>query len=111
MERTLEHFRQDIIKACDKITKYIAEHTFDSFSVDTKTFDAVMMEFIVIGEAATHFPVEIRERNPEIRWTSVVGLRNFLTHEYFEIDPKKIWNTATVNIPELKIQMESIQLN
>ena len=111
MARTLEHFKQDIINACDKITQYITEHTFESFNKDSKTFDAVMMEFIVIGEAATHFPVEIRERNPEIRWTSVVGLRNFLTHEYFEIDPQKIWNTAKVNIPELKVQMESILLD
>ena len=69
------------------------------------------MSLIIIGEASTHFPEEIRERNPDIRWTSVVGLRNFIAHEYFEIDPKKVWDTAMTHVPELRKQIEAIELN
>lgn len=110
MERTLLQFKDDILGACDKIIDYVKEHTFESFVKDTKIYEAVLMNLIIIGEASTHFPDEIRERNPEIRWTSVVGLRNFLTHEYFEIDPKKVWNTATVHVPELRKQVKDLWL-
>ena len=110
MERTLLQFKDDILEACDQIAEYINGHTLESFVKDTKTYNAVMMNFIIIGEASTHFPNDIRERNPEIRWTSVVGLRNFLTHEYFEIDPKKVWATATIHVPELKKQIEELWL-
>ena len=110
MERTLIQFKDDIVGACDKIANYIQGHTFESFIKDTKIYEAVLMNLIIIGEASTHFPNEIRERNPEIRWTSVVGLRNFLTHEYFEIDPKKVWTTATIHVPELKKQIGELWL-
>lgn len=110
MERTLLQFKDDIIGACDKIIDYIRGHTFDSFVKDTKVYEAILMNLIIIGEASSHFPNEIRERNSGIRWTSVVGMRNFLAHEYFEIDPKKIWTAATRHVPELKKQIEELWL-
>lgn len=99
-----------MLSACDHIAEYIKGHTFETFSKDKKTFDAVMMELIIIGEASANFPNNIRERNQEIRWTSIVGLRNFMTHEYFEIDPKRIWSAATIHVPELKKQIENLRL-
>lgn len=108
MERTIQQFKDDVLKACDQIAEYIKDNTFESFVKNRTVLDAVTMQLIIIGEAATHFPNEIRERNPEIRWTSVVGLRNVITHEYSEIDPKKIWNTATVHVPKLKMQISDL---
>lgn len=110
MERTKQQFKEDIIKACNQIMGDIEGHTFESFMKDHKVFNSVTYNLIVIGEAATHFPEEVRERNSEIRWTSVVGLRNVIAHEYFEIDHKKIWNTATIHVSELKRQMEDLWL-
>lgn len=110
MDRTKQQFKNDIIKACDQIMGDIEGCSFESFVEDHKIFNSMILNLIIIGEAATHFSEEIRERNPEIRWTSVIGLRNVIAHEYFEIDPKKIWNTATIHVPELKKQMEDLWL-
>ena len=110
MERAKQQFKDDIVKACDQIMEDIKGISFELFIKDHKILNSVTLNLIIIGEAATHFPEEIRERNPEIRWTSVVGLRNVIAHEYFEIDPKKIWNTATIHVPELKKQMEDLWL-
>ncbi|OGI77408.1 hypothetical protein A3C57_02170 [Candidatus Nomurabacteria bacterium RIFCSPHIGHO2_02_FULL_33_12] len=110
MKRELEQFKNDIIIACDHIKDNINGQTLESFTKDVKTSHAVMMEFIIIGEAATHFSEEIRERNPDIRWSSVVGMRNIMAHDYFEIDPKVLWDTATIAVPKLKEQMEAISL-
>ena len=66
-----------------------------------KTYDAVLMNFAIIGEAASHFSEEIRKNNLEIDWRTIIAMRNFLVHEYFEIDPKIVWQTVKENIPEL----------
>lgn len=36
-----------------------------------------------------------------IPWDSVFGMRNFLSHEYGDVDTEGIFNTIKTNIPEL----------
>lgn len=36
-----------------------------------------------------------------VPWSSVFGMRNFLSHEYGDVDAEGIFNTIKTNIPEL----------
>ena len=36
-----------------------------------------------------------------VPWPSVFGMRNFLSHEYGDVDTEGIFNTVKTNIPEL----------
>ena len=36
-----------------------------------------------------------------IPWDSVFGMRNFLSHEYGDVDTEGVYNTVKTNIPEL----------
>ncbi len=38
-----------------------------------------------------------------IPWKSVFGMRNFLSHEYGDVDAEGIFNTIKTNIPELQV--------
>ena len=42
----------------------------------------------MIGEASNHLSDELTEKNPDIPWADIVGLRNILVHQYFGIDLK-----------------------
>ena len=44
-----------------------------------------------------------------IPWDSVFGMRNFLSHEYGDVDTEGIFNTVKTNIPELLLVTEVIQ--
>ena len=44
-----------------------------------------------------------------IPWPSVFGMRNFLSHEYGDVDTEGIFNTVKTNIPEL-LQVSTIIL-
>ncbi|MDA8025086.1 MAG: DUF86 domain-containing protein [Actinomycetota bacterium] len=45
---------------------------------------AVMRELGIIGEAVNGLSDEFRSERPEIPWRSIVGLRNILTHQYWD---------------------------
>ena len=44
-----------------------------------------------------------------IPWPAVFGMRNFLSHEYGDVDAEGIFNTVKTNIPELLRVTEVIQ--
>ena len=44
-----------------------------------------------------------------IPWPSVFGMRNFLSHEYGEVDAEGIFNTVKTNIPALLQVSETIR--
>jgi uncharacterized protein with HEPN domain len=55
----------------------------------------------IIGEAAARLPKEERAKYPAIPWEDVVGMRNRLIHGYDMVDLDILWNTVTVELPEL----------
>jgi uncharacterized protein with HEPN domain len=61
--------------------------------------DAVIRNFIVIGEAAYHIPEEICWTNPEIPWSDMRSMRNFVVHEYFGVNYKILWDTIRIDLP------------
>ena len=65
--------------------------TFEQFTKDNKTTDAVIRQITVIGEAATHIPEDIILQTPETPWRSIRGIRNVVVHEYFGINIQILW--------------------
>ena len=91
--------------------RYVEGLTFEDFARDDKTFDAVIRQLTVLGEAASHVPDEIIAGTPEIPWFEIRGMRNIVVHEYFGINREIVWRTATKNIPELLPLLERLQEN
>jgi uncharacterized protein with HEPN domain len=50
----------------------------------------------------------IRESHPEVPWTKIIGMRNILVHNYFEIDLPVVWNAVEHELPDLKKQVRAI---
>jgi uncharacterized protein with HEPN domain len=56
---------------------------------------------MVIGEAARRVSDSFKDAHLEIPWSSIVGQRNVLAHEYGEVLLERIWLVATEGIPKL----------
>ena len=57
-----------IVDSCAKIEKFVWDiWDADAFFADEKTFDAVLMNFIIIGEAVARLPEELKAREAHIR--------------------------------------------
>ena len=82
--------------------------SFDTFSNDQKSIDAVVRNLEIIGEAANRLPDDFKERHSEIEWYKVVGLRNRIIHEYFGVDLQIIWQIVHADLPELRQALSRI---
>ena len=51
-----------IIDSGNKIIDYTNELSFDDFIIDSKTVDAVIRNFEIIGEAANRLPEDFKEK-------------------------------------------------
>jgi uncharacterized protein with HEPN domain len=82
--------------------------SYEQFERSRLVQDAVIREIMIIGEAARHISSSLREANPEIPWSSIIGMRNILIHEYFEIDVPEVWKTVQADLPVLKMQLSQV---
>ena len=58
----------DIIESAEKILNYTSDLSFNQFTSDSKTVDAVIRNFEIIGEVANRLPKEFKDKFPEIDW-------------------------------------------
>lgn len=98
----------DIIDAVAVVQRYTSGMKFEDFAGDRKTVDAVIRNFIIIGEAACHIPEEVCQANPEIPWPDMRAMRNFVVHEYFGVNDKILWDTIQVDLPPIVPLLKSL---
>ncbi len=101
MSRDAGMYLEDILRSCEKILEYVKGLTRDEFVRDTRTYDAVIRNLEIIGEAAKKLPSELKEELPDIEWRKISGLRDFLAHAYFGIDDDILWDVVENKIPQL----------
>lgn len=63
--------------------------------------DALLFQFVVIGEAVKNLTPETRESAPETPWTDIAGLRDLIAHEYFRIDIHRVLEIVERDLPPL----------
>ena len=103
VKRDYKLYLNDIIEAINKINTFVDGLDFIAFAEDIKTVDAVMKNFIVIGEAINNLPPEIKTNHPEISWHHINGMRNKMIHEYAEIDFSKVYKFLKKAPEEFKL--------
>jgi len=100
----------DIATAIQKILEYTSGLSFDEFVNDVKTFDAVIRNFEIIGEAASKLSNKYIIENHHVEWNKMISTRNHLIHGYFGIDAKIIWNIIQNILPKLKMQIDILNV-
>ena len=99
----------DIVEHIERIERFLAGLDRTAFLRDEKTCDSVVRNLEVIGEAANRLRQEFRDRHPQIPWRRIVGLRNRIVHEYFDVDLELVWEIIHAELPALKMQLQAIR--
>lgn len=101
----------DILESAHKILDYTAGQSFEDFTNDNKTIDAVIRNFEIIGEAANRLPKEYKDRYPEINWHRIRGFRNRIVHDYFGIDYSIVWTIKETFLTLMIAQLKPLSEN
>jgi len=97
-----------ILDAIDKIEQIVENLTIDRFREDWEKRLVIERLLEVIGEAANRVSAELQDQHPQVPWAKMVGMRNFISHEYFRIDTDILWETASEAVPTLYPDLEHI---
>lgn len=93
-----------IAQAIDRISEYTAGMDLQVYAADTKTQDAVIRNFEVIGEACNNVAkhhAAFAASHPDVPWSFAYEMRNALSHGYFKIDHGIVWRTIQADLPRL----------
>ena len=91
----------DMLLAARKVENFTDDVSLETFEADDLLQNAVMHQIQIIGEAARKISPQYKDSHPEIPWRMIVGMRNRLVHEYFDIIPERVWDVVENSIPEL----------
>jgi uncharacterized protein with HEPN domain len=103
MSRDEQERLRDIKDAIVAIRRHLAQAGETAADKeDPLLHDALLFQFVVIGEAVKHLTPQTRESTPEIPWTDVAGLRDLIAHEYFRIDIHRVLGIVKRDLPPLE---------
>ncbi len=74
----------------------------DEFMQDTRTQDAVVRNFEIVGEAAKRISQATRDLAPDIPWRRLGGFRDILIHQYEGVDVHEVWQIVEGDLSRLR---------
>ena len=100
---------EDILDSAKKISDYSSDLTLTTFLQDSKTLDAVIRNFEIIGEAPSRLSEDFKQAHPNIDWVRIRGFRNRIVHDYFGIDYSIVWKIIKEYLPSVVADMETVK--
>jgi uncharacterized protein with HEPN domain len=61
----------------------------------------------LIGEAANGLTKDFRDRNPDVPWSQIIGMRHRLIHGYSTIALEVVWRVLREDVPDLLVRLQA----
>ncbi|MEM6836684.1 MAG: DUF86 domain-containing protein [Cyanobacteria bacterium P01_C01_bin.120] len=100
----LRHMRD----AVQEIRVFITGQNREDLKNNRQLLLAVVKEIEIIGEAASRLSQTCRDCAPALPWKDIIGMRNRLVHDYFEIDVNIVWAVVSNDLPQLLPEIERL---
>ena len=107
MKRDDKTYLLHILDAVTQIQAYTARGRADFFS-SRLVQDGVIRNLEVIGEATKNLSSTLRERQPDLPWKQMAGLRDVLIHHYFGVNLETVWLVVENRLPLLRKTVETL---
>ena len=94
---------QTILERFDSINSV---NDFTDTPSGMEKLDAICMQLIAIGESLKNLDKisdgKLLKNYPQIEWKKAMGLRDIITHHYFDVNAEAIFNVCQTKIPSLR---------
>lgn len=108
----LEQIRESLLTTISRALIVNKVEDFTHSADGMMRLDSICMQLVTIGEAIKSIDKytnkELFSKYPTIDWRSVMGLRDIIAHQYFNVDAEIIFRIVKVNIPQLLVAIERI---
>jgi uncharacterized protein with HEPN domain len=81
-----DFYLTEMARAAGRILDYTEDVSYHEFNTNTLIRDAVIRNFEILGESVKHIPYGFQKQHRHIPWSRMYALRNFIVHEYFDVD-------------------------
>lgn len=107
---------EQIIEAIKIVQERCAYATCENDFMDTKEgqekLDSICMKLIAVGESLKNID-KITDKKllsyyPQIEWKKIKGIRDFISHHYFDLDAEVIFGICKNNIADLRETLKQI---
>jgi uncharacterized protein with HEPN domain len=108
----LADYLDHMADATGQALSYVQEMDKPGFLADRRTQQAVILNLMILGEAATRVLAEHADfaaAHPQVPWRSIKGMRNRIAHGYFELDLDVVWDTVNAALPGLAEELPAIR--
>lgn len=100
-----------MLEAARLARTYVEGMSKEDFLDDKRTQQAIILNIVVIGEAATKLSKEYPEfisQHSDVPWRNIKGMRNRIAHGYFDINLDVVWDTVREALPQFIEQLSGI---
>lgn len=94
----LEHIADAILR----IQVHAGDLSEEELEQDVLRYYGIVKNIEIIGEAARMLTEQFKSAHSEVDWRSIGDMRNFLVHEYFQVDSEVVFSVIHNEIPELQ---------
>ena len=99
---------EDMLEFGEKVLSYTDGLNEATFLADGLTYEATLLNILLIGEAARHIPHDVREAYLDIPWNAIIGTRNRVIHGNRQVDQAILWSIIQDAIPALIPQLQKL---
>lgn len=112
-EKHLAKVINNIEDSINRINRYLGDVSEHGLKADDMSYDAINMRLQIIGESINTLyqkePTIFENTNLPIQ--EIKGLRNLISHRYYDLDPDEIMSTCEESIPALTSVLNILRSN
>lgn len=108
MARSQEQHLTDIDEAMADAQKFAEGHDLEDFLENRQLRYAIERALEIVGEATSNLSEEVKDRDPSLPWSEMKGLRNIVAHAYHRVDPARVWQVVTRDLPETQEKIQAL---
>src|SRR5690606_38776270 len=94
MTRPDAKYLLDMLLSARLARDYLRGVSREAFDASDLLRAAAVRRLEIIGEAAARISADTLAIHPVIPWREIVGMRNRLVHEYFQVDTDVVWEVV-----------------
>lgn len=111
----LHQIEWSLVQIAKRFSVMHAPEDFVANDTGREKLDSICMQLIAVGEALKQVDklagTEFLSKYSSIDWKKAKGLRDIITHHYFDIDAETVFTVCSLHLPKMQNEIRQILLD